>query len=273
MNFFTTLHSYSYYLKIYFFLFFNRPEQRPPTNLGSSSTAGSQLGGNGGGRLGTSSSSTSNDVGSGMSVGPSMLLFAHIHADILRPDVYRSFHRDERNAINKFYIPKRDNNASNASNSTQLDFNNPEEAVTEIGTGNVTKDLAREVMAQLVEDLMDDPFVQHLVEDMPPAKTPFFVQLAKEGVTEYGNLSANVGASGEKKEDGSSTKEDVFDGERSPMTENDKNILLKTSETQDLLSKIMENTMFNLISEVAHGEINLNVEPRRMVIPNKTSSD
>ena len=54
-------------------------------------------------------------------------------------------------------------------------------------------------------------------------------------------------------------------GGRGGMQESDKNQLLQHGGTQELISRIMENTFFNLISEVAHGEINLNVEPRTMV--------
>lgn len=55
------------------------------------------------------------------------------------------------------------------------------------------------------------------------------------------------------------------------MQESDKNQLLQHGGTQELISRIMENTFFNLISEVAHGEINLNVEPRTMVQVSETA--
>ena len=262
-----------------------RPEStqnnQPPQSIGT--------GGGGGSRMGTAhstasfSSSSSNNIGSGMNVGPSMLLFAQVHAVIVRPDVYRQYHKEERNAINKFYIPQKDPPTTAASNNNNFgaESMNPEEGNSTAANNHPPKtvqDLATEVMTQLVEDLMDDPFVKHLVEDMPPAKTPFFVQLKNqqtkqgEGSTpDYGNLPSSSSSSTkeEVKEEMGGTMSSTMS---STMTIEDRKKLLKTSETQDLLSRIMENTFFNLISEVAHGEINLNVEPRRMVIPEASST-
>ena len=141
--------------------------------------------------------------------------------------------------------------------------------------------LSRSVMEQLVDDIMDDPFVKHLVQDMPPSKTPFFVQLneqakASSGGVEYGNLGTGESKQESKQESTTLDDEDVLGdlnggggrggrGGRGGMQEADKNQLLQHGGTQELISRIMENTFFNLISEVAHGEINLNVEPRTMV--------
>ena len=127
----------------------------------------------------------------------------------------------------------------------------------------MVKDLASDVMTQLVEDLMDDPFVGHLVQDLPRAKIPFFVQLADMGPTppKFGVLEAPSGSS--------KTSEGKSDAESATTVPTEaKHKLLRSSECQDLVSRILENTFFNLISEVAHGEIDLDVEPRRLVRSN-----
>ena len=256
-----------------------RPEQRgPPSNLGGS-TVGSTQGG-GGGRMGTSHSTMSNggggsgdNPGTGMMIGPSMLLFAHVTADVMRPDVYRSFHQEERGAMGKFYIPKREVSGANGGFASMLSgVDNPEEVDGGSGSSSSSsssnaaasvKTLAQEVMESLVDDLMDDPFVKHLVEDMAPSKTPFFVKLNEMESIKAGRRGV---AEEEKKETSKSEDDALEQTTRGPMRPTDQSKLLQSSETQDLLSRIMENTFFNLISEVAHGEINLNVEPRRMVV-------
>ena len=250
-----------------------RPEQRgPPSNFGGS-TIGSTQGG-GGGRMGTSHSTMSNggggsgdNPGTGMMIGPSMLLFAHVTADVMRPDVYRSFHQEERGAMGKFYIPKRAVSGANGGFVSMLSgVDNPEEVDgggSSSSAAASVKTLAQEVMESLVDDLMDDPFVKHLVEDMAPSKTPFFVKLNEMESIKAGRRGV---AEEEKKETSKSEDDALEQTTRGPMRPTDQSKLLQSSETQDLLSRIMENTFFNLISEVAHGEINLNVEPRRMVV-------
>ena len=117
---------------------------------------------------------------------------------------------------------------------------------------------------------MDDPFVGHLVEDLPKAKIPFFVQLADMGPTppKFGVMEASSAGSSSKTPEG---KSDGDVGAAVPTEAKHK--LLRSSECQDLVSRILENTFFNLISEVAHGEINLDVEPRRLVRSNNAECE
>jgi hypothetical protein len=211
--------------------------------------------------------------GAGMMIGPSMLLFAHVTADVMRPDVYRSFHQEERGAMGKFYIPKREPSGTSGSSMASMlsGVDNPEEVGGSGGGAAAAaasvKMLAQEVMESLVDDLMDDPFVKHLVEDMAPSKTPFFVKL-----NEVESIKAGRRGVEEKKETSKSEDDVLEESTRGPMQKKDQLKLLQSAETQDLLSRIMENTFFNLISEVAHGEINLNVEPRRMVVAENTEN-
>ena len=291
-----------------------RPEQQE-TGFGGGSIAGSTAGSTrqGGGRTGSAQSTTTEG---GMNNSPSMLLFAHVKAHVMRPgkceprieneckyrhlrrkltvlfllftfffkDVYRNVHKDERNAINKFYIPTKvtptaAGGAGGAGGGAELERSllNPEENTGTTEAQEAMKLLAKSVMEHLVDDIMDDPFVKHLVDDMPPSKTPFFVQLNEKVLAggEYGNLGQAGEEGGSEGKDESTKTEDEemndvvgeLGGGRRKMNADDQSTLLQQSETQELLSRIMENTFFNLISEVAHGEINLNVEPRRMVIP------
>jgi len=213
-----------------------------------------------------------------------MLLFAHVHVDIMRPDIYRSVHSNKRNAIGRFYIPKRNEKDGNGGrvrglldefNEAQMNPEDVEHRVQSTSTAAV-KMLAKSVMEKLVDDIMDDPFVKHLVGEMPPAKTPFFVQLNEKVKRSDPDNAINYGGDlGETKHESTKMEEDdesldiLGELDRGSMDDKDKNKLLQNTETQELLSRIMENTFFNLISEVAHGEINLNVEPRRMVLPDK----
>ena len=45
-------------------------------------------------------------MGDGTGMGPSMLLFAHVQAQVMRPDMFRLESGDTRRAMEKFYVPK-----------------------------------------------------------------------------------------------------------------------------------------------------------------------
>ena len=150
-------------------------------------------------------------------------------------------------------MPKRDD--IGGSDNIPINVLNPEDSSAggQTSAAEVVKDLASDVMTQLVEDIMDDPYVGHLVQDLPKAKIPFFVQLAHMGPTmpNFGVLE-DAGFS-------SKVSEGKSDRESAAVSTEAKHKLLRSSECQDLVCRIMENTFFNLMSEVAHGEINLDV--------------
>ena len=247
-----------------------KPEMAAP--MASSVRAGGSRAGSTrgpGGRLNSAGSVSSQmtGVGEGTGMGPTMLLFAHVQAQVMRPDMFRLENAETRRAAEKFYMPKRDDASDNMG--PPINILNPEDGSAGAAK-TMVKDLASDVMAQLVEDLMDDPFVGHLVEDLPKAKIPFFVQLADMGPTppKFGVMEASSAGSSSKTPEG---KSDGDVGAAVPTEAKHK--LLRSSECQDLVSRILENTFFNLISEVAHGEINLDVEPRRLVRSNNAEHE
>ena len=242
-----------------------KTEMAAPTasSVHGASRAGSGRGA--GGRLNSAGSvnSTMTGFGEGTGTGPTMLLFAHVQAQVMRPDMFRLEYAETRRAMEKFYVPKRDYEDHDIV--PPINIINPEDSISggATSTDDVVKNLANDVMTQLVEDLLDDPFVEHLIQDLPKAKIPFFVQLADSGLmaTRLGILESESGSSSKTAEG----KSDWVD--EAPASTEAKHKLLRTGECQDLVSRILENTFFNLVSEVAHGEINLDVEPRRLVQP------
>lgn len=218
-----------------------------------------------GGRLNSASSISSQmtGIGEGAGMGPTMLVFAHVKAHVMHPDVYRLENAEIRRAMEKFYIPKRDE--FDDLSAPPVNILNPEDSSGEMqkDASETVKNLASDVMTQLVEDILSDPFVSHLVQDLPRAKIPFFTQLAEIGETppQYGILPEAESKSEEGKSD--KDQDTPSDSQMAPLDARHK--LMRSNECQDLVCRILENTFFNLISEVSHGEINLDIEPRRLV--------
>ena len=294
---------------------------------GSRATAGGQS--RGGGRLGTAGSMSSQMTGrgAGPDQGPTQLLFAHIRAEVMRPDVYRHTFRHEKNSMAKFFIPQREfKRPDTADIEDKLRFGvkpggDPEDpaAVAAADKRDIVKALTGDIMAHLVEDLIDDPFVSEIIDEMPPPKIPYFVQLRdldnpetqhvlgelpqweseeqkaaaekalaekraerKEAAALLEKLSNSPAAAAAADASGLSQadegkKEEVKKEEGPKMiggiSAEDYEKIVTNPEAQGLIARIMENTFFNIISEVAHGEINLEVEPRKMVIPQVSFAD
>ena len=103
---------------------------------------------------------------------------------------------------------------------------------------------------ELIDDLIADPSIEHLVNGIAPPPPPYFCQLS--GATTPRLNGPGAGAAGR----GEPTAEQAV-AERKQT--------LQDVESQELIARIMENTVFNLIQDVAAGEFDLAETPRRFV--------
>ena len=96
----------------------------------------------------------------------SMLLFAHITATVCDHSYYRSI-RAERTDPGKLIQSEHAGAPPTTTEAAPREAKLPE---------NI-QSLTMQVMSQLIEDVVGDPAVAHLCQDLPPPSTPFFKQL------------------------------------------------------------------------------------------------
>eukprot|EP00949_MAST-11_sp_MAST-11-sp1_P001813 g1813.t1 len=111
-----------------------------------------------------------------------------------------------------------------------------------------------QVMSQLIEDVVGDPAVAHLCQDLPPPSTPFFKQLPLpiEDASAKSLREAQPVLDAKQQDEGEGASAPPFPAD--------------DTEASELILKIMENTMFNIVQEISHDEMDLKRTPRRVVM-------
>lgn len=109
--------------------------------------------------------------------------------------------------------------------------------------------LVEDVMSSLLQDLVNDVTVTETYETLPRDPVPLFGQLGKELSTPR------------------TTPRDTRADERAAEEEEKRLRLaaLRGGECRELVSRLMENTVLNVLKEAAHGEFNLRRPPLQVV--------
>lgn len=175
----------------------------------------------------------------------SILLFAHIAATVCDPAYYRTIRRD-RGDVGKVV----------ASSSSPGDWKDAGPTPTSISAD--VQNLTQRIMSDMIEDLIRDPEISHIREDMPPAVTPYFAQLPAPIVD---RSTIPVAEAQPLLNDAA--------GDRTP----DDVTVLQEGEASNLINKIMENTIFNIVQEISHGDMDLKRTPRRVVMMESPKSN
>ena len=204
-----------------------RSQSRRPETGGSSAT--------GGGRSGSRLGSLQQPSGADGDVAATCLLFASIIGEIVDAKTYRETHR-ERGGMDRFFTPRLP--------PKQGEGPAPPRRVI-ANAGEDMRSLAANIMEQLVDDVIADPALEHLMEGIPPPPPPYFVQLS-------GSTTPRMNGAGTL-------------GSAAAVDPSDRKQTMQDTESQELIARIMENTIFNLVQDVAVGDFDLAETPRRFV--------
>jgi hypothetical protein len=123
------------------------------------------------------------------------------------------------------------------------------------------KALAAEMFKKMMQELCGGADVREQARELPEqAVTPFF--------RNFKNFGRKQGAPTllPLLELFDTTNADPAEEEFEKAEEKRRADVLEDLEVQDLCARVLENTMFNLMQEACHGELNLNVVPRRFVM-------
>jgi hypothetical protein len=174
----------------------------------------------------------------------SCMLFVNVSGEIVDPKAFRQMSQ-ERGGMDRFFTPRLPPKAGEAADEA---LRPPRRVIS--GATEDMRSLAGTIMSELIDDLIADPSIEHLVNGIAPPPPPYFCQLS--GATTPRLNGPGAGAAGR----GEPTAEQAV-AERKQT--------LQDVESQELIARIMENTVFNLIQDVAAGEFDLAETPRRFV--------
>ena len=176
--------------------------------------------------------------------GASSILFLNLTGEIANRKTFRDMNR-QTGSMDKFFTPR----LLSSTSSVQTDG-----AVlnTKINDDGNVKALAKDIVSALMDDLIADPSIEHLMKSIPAPPPPYFVQLSGSETPRL------TGAPIIKEVVGEGGDDELVD-----EIENARKQTLQDNESQSLISKIMENTIFNLVQDVAVGDLDLaNIEKR-----------
>ena len=187
--------------------------------------------------------------------GPSCILFLNLHGEIASRASYLENNR-EKGGMNKFFTPRFPSSSQAQQGEGQIGIHS---SLAKAGDENV-KGLAKDIMSALMDDLIADPSIEHLVNGIPAPPPPYFVQLTgSETPRLTGAPIIQEAAGGEKEEN---------------EIEMARKQTLQDNEAQLLISKIMENTIFNLVQDASQGDLDLSkVEKRFVRLENETQPE
>ena len=167
----------------------------------------------------------------------SCILFVNVTGEIVNPKVFRQLNQ-ERGGLDRFFTPRLPPKAGEGGEALKP----PRRVIS--GATEDMKALAGKIMSELIDDLIADPSIEHLVDGVAPPAPPYFCQL-------NGSTTPRLNGGGVGNVEGQTVAE--------------RKQTLQDVESQELIARIMENTVFNLVQDIAAGDFDLAETPRRFV--------
>jgi len=124
--------------------------------------------------------------------------------------------------------------------------------------------LMETVLAALLQDLVAGADVRDACQALPvEAETPFFYNFRDpSALDDFSTSSIDTGAGAA----GQADVTEAVEAAEEAAQEAKRASLLQDPESQELISRVMENTVFNLLQEASHGEFNIKVMPKRFLV-------
>jgi len=129
------------------------------------------------------------------------------------------------------------------------------------------KQMMETVMAALLQDLVAGADVREACQALPvEAETPFFYNFRDlSSLDDFSTSSLDTGA-GAPPIASASGQAETNQAAEEVVEEARRANVLQDPESQELISRVMENTVFNLLQEASHGEFNIKVMPKRFLV-------
>lgn len=193
------------------------------------------------------------------------VLFLNVNVHVVELEAYQAERPDDRG----FYIPQDPTVVGTGGTSsakeaavlppTELDGLVPQEEQEKI---------METVLAALLQDLVAGADVREACEALPQeAETPFFHSFRDPAaLDDLSTSSLDTGAAVPLSAGLENVQGDRSQGAEEVAAEAKRATILQDPESQELISRVMENTVFNLLQEASHGEFNVKVMPKRFLV-------
>jgi hypothetical protein len=191
------------------------------------------------------------------------VLFLNVNVHVVELEAYQAERPDDRG----FYIPQDATVVSTAGVSGMKEpAVLPPAELDGLVPQPEQEKIMETVLAALLQDLVAGADVREACEALPQeAETPFFhnfrdpTALEDLSTSSFDTSAAEPLAAGLEALEGDGSQEEA-------AAEAKRATILQDAESQELISRVMENTVFNLLQEASHGEFNVKVMPKRFLV-------